>query len=90
MRLQQTGKYMYLNSSDTLRTASLASVREISPGPVCVSLYYYIEHNSTTLTISQKDSISGQTTTIKEIVGSEEVSWSEAMFNTTATAAWRV
>lgn len=84
------GKYMYLNSSDTLRTASLASVREISPGPVCVSLYYYIEHNSTTLTISQKDSISGQTTTIKEIVGSEEVSWSEAMFNTTATAAWRI
>ncbi|XP_052679277.1 meprin A subunit alpha-like [Crassostrea angulata] len=84
------GKYMYLNGSDTLRTASLVSVREISPGPVCVSLYYYMEHNTTTLTISQKDSTSGQTTTIKEIVGSEETSWSEAMFNTKATTAWRI
>lgn len=81
---------MYLNGSDTLRTASLVSVREISLGPVCVSLYYYMEHNTTTITISQKDSTTGQTTTIKEIVGSNETSWSEAMFNTTATTAWRV
>uniref|UniRef100_K1PGG2 MAM domain-containing protein n=1 Tax=Magallana gigas TaxID=29159 RepID=K1PGG2_MAGGI len=74
---------MYLNASDTLCTASLVSVREISPGPVCVSLYYYIDHNTTTLTISQKDSTSGQTTTIMKIVGSEEVSsWTEVMFNT--------
>lgn len=82
---------MYLNGSDTLRTASLVSVREISPGPVCVSLYYYMELNTTTLTISQKESTSGQTTTIKEIVGSEEVSsWTEVMFNTTVTTPWRV
>lgn len=61
---------MYLNASDTVRTASLVSVREISPGPVCVSLYYYMEHNTTTLTISQKESTSycSQITTIKEIV----------------------
>lgn len=85
------GKYMYLNSSDTLRTASLVSVREISPGPVCVSLYYYMDHNTTTLTISQKESTSGQITTIKEIVGSEEVSsWTEVMFNTTVTTPWRI
>lgn len=81
---------MYLNGSDTLRTASLVNVREISPGPVCVSLYYYMEHNTTTLTISQMESTSSQTTTIKEIVGSKESSWSEAMFNTTATTPWRV
>nr|XP_034307279.1 meprin A subunit beta [Crassostrea gigas] len=85
------GKYMYLNASDTLCTASLVSVREISPGPVCVSLYYYMEHNTTTLTISQKESTSGQTTTIREIVGSEEVSsWTEVMFNTTVTTPWRI
>lgn len=81
---------MYLYGSDTLRTASLVSVREISPGPVCVSLYYYMELNTTTLTISQKDSTSGQTTTVMEIVGSEETSWSEAILNTTATTPWRV
>uniref|UniRef100_K1QLI1 Uncharacterized protein n=1 Tax=Magallana gigas TaxID=29159 RepID=K1QLI1_MAGGI len=80
---------MYLNSSDTLHTACLVSVREISPGPVCVSLYHYMEHNTTTITISKKESTTGQTTTIKEIVGSNETSWSEAMFNTTATTAWR-
>ncbi|XP_052679329.1 meprin A subunit beta-like isoform X2 [Crassostrea angulata] len=85
------GKYMYLNASDTLRTASLVSVHEISPGPVCVSLYYYMDHNTTTLTISQKESTSGQITTIKEIVGSEEVSsWTEVMFNTTVTTPWRI
>nr|XP_034307912.1 meprin A subunit beta isoform X1 [Crassostrea gigas] len=85
------GKYMYLNASDTVRTASLVSVREISPGPVCVSLYYYMEHNTTTLTISQKKPTSGQTTTIKEILGSEEVSsWTEVMFNTTVTTPWRI
>lgn len=83
------GKYMYLNASDTVRTASLVSVREISPGPVCVSLYFYMEHNTTTITISKKESTTGQTTTIKEIVGSNETSWSEAMLNTTATNAWR-
>lgn len=81
---------MYLNSSDTLHTASLVSVREISPGPVCVSLFYYMDHNTTTITISKKGSSTGQTTTIKEIVGSNETSWSEAMFNTTAATAWRV
>lgn len=64
---------MYLNGSDTLRTASVVSVREISSGTVCVSLYYYMEHNTTTLTISQKESTSVQTSTIKEIVGSKEM-----------------
>lgn len=81
---------MYLNGSDTVRTASLVSVREISPVPVCVSLYYYMDHNTTTLTISQKESTTGQTTTIKEIVCSNMTSWSEGMFNTTATTPWRV
>lgn len=81
---------MYLNASDTLRTASLVSVREISPGPVCVTLYYYMDHNTTTITISKKESTTGKTTTIKEIVGSNETSWSEAISNTTATTAWRV
>lgn len=81
---------MYLNGSDTLRTASLVSVSEISPGPVCVSIFYYMEHNTTTITISKKESSTSLTTTIKEIVDSNEISWSEAMFNTTATTAWRV
>lgn len=81
---------MYLNSSDTLCTASLVSVHEIFPGPVCVSLFYYMDHNSTTITISKKGSSTGQTATIKEIVGSNEISWSEAIFNTTSTTAWRV
>lgn len=84
------GNYMYLNGTDTPSTASLVSVREISPGPVCVSLYYYMEHNSTTLTISQKESTTGQTTTMKEIVGSEKFWWSEVTLNTTATTPWRI
>lgn len=78
---------MYLNSSDTFHTASLVSVRNISPGPVCVSLFYYMEHNTTTITFPKKESSPGQTATIKEIVGSNEISWSEAMFNTTSTTA---
>lgn len=49
-----------------------------------------MDHNTTTITISKKESTTGQTTTIKEIVGSNETSWSEAIFNTTATTAWRI
>lgn len=76
---------MYLNSSDTLCTASLVSVHDISPGSVCVSLFYYMDHNTITIAFSKKGSSPGQIATIKEIVGSNEISWSEAMFNTTST-----
>ena len=84
------GWYMYTNQTHSTNTASLVSRTEISPGQVCVSLYYYVEDNSTTLIVSQKDSLNGKTSTLQEISSNGTPSWSEIRSNVTSSAIWRV
>ena len=81
---------MYTNQTHSTNTASLVSRTEISPGPVCVSLYYYVEDNSTTLIVSQKDSLNGKTSTLQEISSNGTLFWSEIRFNVTSSTMWRV
>ncbi|XP_078339512.1 meprin A subunit alpha-like [Crassostrea virginica] len=84
------GWYMYTNQTHSTSTASLVSRTEIFHGPVCVSLYYYVEDNSTTLIVSQKDSLNGNTSTLQEISSNGSPSWSEIRFNVTSSTMWRI
>ncbi|XP_061175931.1 meprin A subunit beta-like [Saccostrea echinata] len=84
------GWYMFANETESFNTARLVSITEVSPGDVCVSLYYYLENNSTTVKIFQKESVRNTVKQIREINRNKEISWSVFRFSVTSPNTWRL